>query len=69
MEPTTTSNITCPTCGFTRREEMPTDACQFYYECANCRAVLRPLNDDCCVFCSYADTVCPPKQSEAMSQC
>ena len=50
-------------------EEMPTDACQFYYECANCRAVLRPLNDDCCVFCSYADTVCPPKQSEAMSQC
>lgn len=46
---------------------MPTDACQFYYECMNCQAVLRPLDGDCCVFCSYADTLCPPKQMEAMS--
>ena len=46
---------------------MPTDAWRFYYECMNCQAVLRPLDGDCCVFCSYADTLCPPKQMEAMS--
>ena len=46
---------------------MATDAWQFYYECMNCQAVLRPLDGDCCVFCSYADTLCPPKQMEAMS--
>ena len=67
MEPKTISNITCPTCGHTRQEEMPTDAWEFYYECMNCQAVLRPLDGDCCVFCSYADTLCPPKQMEAMS--
>lgn len=49
------------------QEEKSTDARQFYYECINCQAVLRPLDGGCCVFCSYADTLCPPKQMEAMS--
>ncbi len=42
---------------------MPTNACQFFYTCPGCSALLRPLPGDCCVFCSYADQVCPPKQS------
>jgi len=41
---------------------MPTNACQFYYDCRHCGAVLRPLTGDCCVFCSYADMPCPPIQ-------
>jgi RimJ/RimL family protein N-acetyltransferase len=41
---------------------MPTDACRFYYECENCKVLLRPKPGDCCVFCSYGDTRCPPKQ-------
>ena len=28
-----TSVLTCPHCGFSRQETMPTDACQFFYEC------------------------------------
>ena len=36
------SVITCPQCGFAKRETMPTDACQFYYECEGCKALLRP---------------------------
>lgn len=36
------SVITCQKCGFAKTEAMPTDACQFFYECANCRALLRP---------------------------
>ncbi|MDQ6638140.1 MAG: hypothetical protein M3Z15_00545 [Pseudomonadota bacterium] len=47
---------------------MPTDACQWFYECEACKALLRPLAGDCCVFCSYGSTGCPPMQ-EAASDC
>lgn len=59
------STIVCPECGFAKEETMPEDACQFFYECTNCHAVLRPLAGDCCVFCSYGDIRCPSKQEEA----
>ena len=42
--------------------EMPTDSCQFFYECNHCHAVLRLQPGDCCVFCSYADVKCPSMQ-------
>jgi len=41
---------------------MPTDACQFFYECTGCGALLRPNAGDCCVFCSFGDVPCPPIQ-------
>jgi hypothetical protein len=57
--------ITCPTCGFTKIETMPTNACQHFYRCAGCGDLLKPLPGDCCVFCSYADSLRPPKQNAA----
>jgi hypothetical protein len=36
------SMLTCPHCGFSCQESMPTDACQFFYECRDCNALLRP---------------------------
>ena len=62
-----TSVITCPKCGHRRRERMPANACQFFYECPGCRSVLRPLPGDCCVFCSYGTVKCPPKQGEGLA--
>ena len=56
------SEITCPNCGHRKKEIMPTDACQFFYECENCRAVLKPRQGDCCVYCSYGTVKCPPLQ-------
>ncbi|MEN9686636.1 MAG: hypothetical protein RLZZ28_2422, partial [Bacteroidota bacterium] len=47
------STITCPHCGHSKTETMPTDACMFFYECEQCHARLKPLEGDCCVFCSY----------------
>lgn len=41
---------------------MPTDACQFFYECKSCGVLLEPKAGDCCVFCSYGDEPCPPIQ-------
>lgn len=57
-----TSVITCPQCGYAMEETMPTDACQWFYECRNCGALLRPKAGDCCVFCSYGSVPCPPIQ-------
>jgi hypothetical protein len=60
--PTLESVLTCPQCGFAKRETMPTDSCQFFYECGQCNTVLRPLAGDCCVYCSYGSVPCPPVQ-------
>ncbi len=56
--------LECPECGLYQKVEMPTDACQFFYKCVNCKTMLKPKEGDCCVFCSYADIPCPPKQLE-----
>lgn len=56
------STITCPKCGHKKIEEMQTNACQFFYECENCKIVLKPNQKDCCVYCSYGTVSCPPIQ-------
>jgi hypothetical protein len=58
------SVITCPICGHRAIEQMPSDACQFFYVCTGCGERLQPEPDDCCVFCSFGDASCPPKQGE-----
>ncbi|HHZ97840.1 MAG TPA: hypothetical protein EYN67_20375 [Flavobacteriales bacterium] len=56
------SKITCPLCSFEKEETMPTDACQYFYKCDGCGEVLKPINNDCCVYCSYGTIPCPPIQ-------
>ena len=68
MEVITRARLTCPQCGYVQEADMPTDACQFFYDCVNCNSVLRPESGDCCVFCSYADVRCPPEQLKAAGQ-
>ncbi|MDX8383664.1 MAG: GDCCVxC domain-containing (seleno)protein [Ghiorsea sp.] len=58
----TESTITCPECGQSKKEIMPTNACQWFYACESCHVLLKPKPGDCCVFCSYADVPCPPIQ-------
>ena len=54
-----TSAITCPECGHVETETMPTDACQWFYDCKGCATVLKPKAGDCCVFCSYGSVGLP----------
>jgi len=58
------STITCPKCSHEFTETMPTDSCQYFWECPDCGEVLKPQKGDCCVFCSYGDVPCPPMQKE-----
>ena len=60
------STITCPTCGTVKLETMPTEACQFFYDCTGCGTLLRPKPGDCCVFCSYGDVACPPVRANGV---
>ncbi|HUQ27182.1 MAG TPA: GDCCVxC domain-containing (seleno)protein [Usitatibacter sp.] len=64
MKPALQSIITCPQCGASAQEEMPTDACIFFYECKGCRKMLKPLPGHCCVFCSFGSVKCPPVQQD-----
>ncbi|MFO7823430.1 MAG: GDCCVxC domain-containing (seleno)protein [Cyclobacterium sp.] len=57
------STISCPYCGYQKKKTMPTDACVYFYECENCRKVLKAKPGDCCVYCSYGTVNCPPIQS------
>jgi hypothetical protein len=57
------STLTCPHCGRQGVETMPTDACQYLYECPGCGVLLKPERGDCCVFCSYGTVPCPPVQA------
>jgi len=56
------SILKCPNCGFSKKGKMPTDSCQFFYECENCKSILKPKNGDCCVYCSYGTVKCPSIQ-------
>lgn len=60
----TTAVLICPKCKTKHKEEMPTDACQFFYKCNVCGEMLKPKEGECCVFCSYADSKCPPEQEK-----
>ena len=63
------STLTCPHCGVSRAEVMPTDACQYFYECTGCGTLLKPQPGDCCVFCSYGSVPCPPIQQNRDAAC
>lgn len=56
------SSITCPECRNKTKNKMPTDACQYFYECKDCKSMLKPKSGDCCVYCSYGSVPCPPIQ-------
>lgn len=57
------STVTCPACGSQETRDMPTDACTYFYPCPACGVTSKPKTGDCCVFCSYGDTRCPPMQA------
>jgi len=59
---TLTCSLTCPACGQIHMETMPTDRCVYFFECTGCGLLLRPKPGDCCVFCSYGTSKCPPMQ-------
>jgi len=58
------SVLTCPHCGHETMETMPSDSCLFFYQCVQCKGLIRPKAGDCCVFCLYGSTKCPLIQSQ-----
>ncbi|WP_417316189.1 GDCCVxC domain-containing (seleno)protein [Cycloclasticus pugetii] len=69
MEIILKSTLYCPECDHKETEAMPTDSCQWFYECKGCGVLLKPKKGDCCVFCSYGSVPCPPIQQGTSSCC
>jgi len=61
--PNVPATLICPFCSSHQTENIPDNACMPFYKCKNCGKVIRAKKGDCCVFCSYSNTVCPLKQS------
>jgi hypothetical protein len=62
------TTVTCPACGYRREETMPEGESVYFYNCAHCGKVLKPIFGDCCVFCSYGTVICPNEQRRALSE-
>lgn len=58
------ATVTCPKCGYSSKETMPSDSCLVIYKCKECGFVMTPKEGDCCIFCSYADKKCRPCKLE-----
>ena len=59
------SIITCSQCDQKTIEQMPTNYCQYFWECPHCKNKLIPRQGDRCVYCSYGNVKCPPIQKES----
>jgi len=64
----TKATLICPKCKVRQEVTMPTNACQHFYKCTSCGEMLKPKEGDCCVFCSYANSKCPPEQEEKLAK-
>ncbi len=42
------SLLTCPIRAHAEMLTMPTEACQWFYECPACQTLLKPQPGDCC---------------------
>lgn len=63
----TRTHLTCPVCGAREELEIPPDMCLFFHTCSICGTRFRPEPGDCCVFCSYGDALCIPRQREQLA--
>ena len=62
------ATLTCPNpaCQHQQHVLMPTTFCQLAYTCEVCSLTHVHKKGDCCVFCSYADKLCPSMQEEGI---
>lgn len=56
------SEVTCPSCGFTFIEVLPTEYCLLSLDCKSCGESMHPGPGDCCVFCTHGTIKCPSIQ-------
>jgi hypothetical protein len=60
------ATLTCPDprCQHQQQVLMPTTFCLLSYTCEACSMTHARKSGDCCVFCSYAEKLCPSMQEK-----
>ena len=67
MDPIITrTNLKCPHCGFVEELDIPQNYWLVFHKCTSCSTQFRPLDGDCCVFCSFGDHHCIDKQKQTL---
>ena len=59
--------IKCPICKFKKEVTMPENIRLQVYNCEECKARLKPKDNECCVFCSYSSVPCPTVQRQIIA--
>jgi hypothetical protein len=60
------SVIKCPICKYKKEIPIPVGSL-LLYDCEECKARLKPKNEECCVLCSYGTVPCLKTQKERAS--
>ncbi|MEZ5517051.1 MAG: GDCCVxC domain-containing (seleno)protein [Gammaproteobacteria bacterium] len=56
--PSIDSCITCPNCGYSKRESVTSIPRKVAYQCHCCGALLRTKAGKCCIHCCYGTVPC-----------
>jgi len=57
--------MNCPICGSKYKQKIPQIGKHINSKCVFCHVVFRINNvNDCCVYCSYSDKLCPEAQKK-----
>lgn len=56
--------VTCPECNHNFDANMPTEGKQHFFKCPEetCNSDISTKENECCIFCSHSDQLCPAKQ-------
>lgn len=58
--------ISCVLCGRTHNVQMPKYATQNVFNCPDCGYETKASSAECCVYCEYGKTPCPPQQRRTL---
>ncbi|ADV50273.1 hypothetical protein Celal_2998 [Cellulophaga algicola DSM 14237] len=57
--------LNCPVCGSKYKQKMPQIGKHINSKCVSCNTVFGINNtNDCCVYCTYSDVLCPKTQKK-----
>jgi hypothetical protein len=58
------AKLKCPFCGKIEETEMPERHSETERPCKFCDKLMQASGADCCVFCKFSNTICPPQQEK-----
>ncbi|MDO8428872.1 MAG: GDCCVxC domain-containing (seleno)protein [Candidatus Diapherotrites archaeon] len=52
------AQLVCPFCRTQQTVTIPENQCMAFYNCTNCKKLIQPKENSCCVICDYSNKKC-----------